>query len=125
VSNPSVYGTYQRIKASSGTYPLFWQLPNDVNDIPWVYSANSALPTTETDPSTASSVAQTGGSYSSFYMGDWSRFCYFGSHLDLQTTVLKERYADSGEIGIFSFARYSIRFAHPETFVRTIGLITT
>ena len=46
-------------------------------------------------------------------------------HLDLQTTLLRERYIDSGEYGLFSFCRYSIRFAHPETFYRTIGVITT
>lgn len=125
VSNPSLYGTFQRIKASSGTYPMYWPRTADTMDIPWVYSANSALPTTETDPATASSVAQTGGSYSSFYMGDWAKYCYVGVHLDLQTQILRERYIDSGEIGLFAFARYSIRFAHPETFVRTIGLITT
>jgi HK97 family phage major capsid protein len=125
VSNPSLYGTYQRIKASSGTYPMYWPRPADVMNIPWAYSANSALPTTETDPATASSVAQTGGSYSSFYMGDWSRFCYVGIHLDLQTQILRERYADSGEIGLLAYARYSIRFAHPEAFVRTIGVTTS
>ncbi|MGD0067841.1 MAG: phage major capsid protein [Streptosporangiaceae bacterium] len=125
VSNPSVYGTFNRLNAS--TYARYWDWPKDVKQLAnnWVYSANSALPTVETDPTTASSVAQSGGSYSSFYVGDWSRFCYIGVHMDLQTTLLKERYIDSGQYGLFSFCRYSIRFAHPETFYRTVGLITT
>ena len=89
----------------------------------WATSENSALPYTETDPATAGSVAQTGGTFGSLYCGDWSRFCVLGVHLDLQTRVLTERYIDSGEFGLFTYARYSIRFAHPETFSRTIGVI--
>lgn len=125
VSNPAVYGTLTRLNAS--TYGKYWDWPADVKKLAnnWVYSANSALPMTETDPATASAVLQTTGTFSSFYVGDWSRFCYIGMHMDLQTTLLKERYIDSGQYGLFSFCRYSIRFAHPETFYRTIGLITT
>ena len=47
-----------------------------------------------------------------------------GMHLDVRTQVLNERYIDAGEIGLFSYVRASIRYAHPETFSRTIGIIT-
>ena len=91
VSNSSLDGTYQRIKPSNGTYPMYWSRPADVADVPWVYSANSVLPKVETDPATTANVAQTGGSYSSLYAGDWSRFCYVGMHVDLQARWLNEK----------------------------------
>jgi HK97 family phage major capsid protein len=121
--NNTVVGTLARLNSSA--YAKYWDMPQDVADIPWVTTSNSnVVPTTETDPSTASSVALTGGSYSSIYAGYWP-FVGLGVHLDLQSRPLTERYADLGLIGLFNFARYSIRTAHPETFSRTIGLITT
>jgi HK97 family phage major capsid protein len=124
VSNIGTEEAFRRIVVSA--YGKYFDDPPVVvkNNIPWVTSENSALPYVETDPATASSVAQSGGSYSSVYCGPWSRFMYVGIHLDLQTQWLRERYIDSGEVGLFSFCRYSIRFAHPETFTRTIGVIT-
>jgi hypothetical protein len=89
----------------------------------YVTSENSALPYTETDPATATSVLQTTGAYGSLYCGPFNQFLVFGSRMDLQTRVLSERYVDSGEFGLFAFLRCSIRFAHPETFTRTIGVI--
>jgi HK97 family phage major capsid protein len=122
VSNIGVHEAFERIAVSA--YGRYWDNPPLVTNVPWVTSENSALPYAETDPATASSVAQSGGSYSSLYCGPWSRFMYVGVHLDLTTQWLKERYIDTGEVGLFSYLRYSIRFAHPETFTRTIGVIT-
>jgi len=123
VSNVGVQQAFERLPLS--TYGRYWDNPS-IAQLPasnWVTSENSALPYTETDPATASTVAQTGGTFGSLYSGPWSEYCIVGVHLDLQTTVLKERYVDSGQVGLFSFCRYSIRFAHPETFSRTIGII--
>ena len=122
VSNIGVHESVERLAVSA--YGRYWDNPPITANIPWVTSENSALPYVETDPATATSVAQSGGSYSSLYCGPWGRFAYVGMHLDLQTRWLTERYIDSGEVGLFSFCRYSIRFAHPETFSRTIGFIT-
>lgn len=124
VSNIGVNQSFESIAVSD--FGRYWDNPSIAQPCVdnWVTSENSALPYVETDPSTATSVAQTGGSYSSLYAGPWDQFCVVGMHLDLQTTVLKERYVDSGEVGLFSFCRYSIRFAHPETFSRTIGIVT-
>jgi HK97 family phage major capsid protein len=120
LSNPSTYGTIVRTNAS--TYAKFWDMPRDVADLPWLRSANPAVfPTTET--STAS-PALTGGSYSSFYMGPFYRML-FGIHMDLSATVLRERYVDYAQFGLFHFARWSIRTGHPEAFVRTTSIITT
>lgn len=123
VSNVGCNQAFQRLPLS--TYGRYWDMPPIVaqNNIPWVTSENSAFPYVETDPATASSVAQTGGTMTSLYCGPWSRFAYVGMRLDLTTQVLKERYADSGQIGLFSYCRYSIRYAHPETFSRTVGIL--
>jgi hypothetical protein len=48
---------------------------------------------------------------------------YLGIHLGLQTQILRERFIDSGMLGLFTWLRPSIRFAHPETFYETIGII--
>ncbi len=119
LSNPSVYHTVKRLNAS--TYAKFWEMPDDCADLPWVRSANSnVLPTTETDGTTP---ALTGGALSSFYMGPWS-FMLAGTHLDLNTRTLTERYVDAGQLGIFSFYRGSIRTGHAEAFYRTSSIVT-
>jgi HK97 family phage major capsid protein len=123
VSNVGAHEAFERIPLE--TYGRYFENPPLSSSVPWVTSENSALSYTETDPEPAPATpAQTGGAYSSVYCGPFGRFCYVGMHLDLQTRVLKERYIDSGEIGLFSYCRYSIRFAHPETFSRTYGVIT-
>jgi HK97 family phage major capsid protein len=121
VSNVGVAEAFRRIPAS--TYGKFWEFPQIVSDMDYVTSENSALPYVETDPATATSVAQSGGAYGSLYCGPWNPYMVMGVHLDLQTRIITERYIDSGEFAIFSFLRVSIRFAHPETFTRTIGVI--
>lgn len=121
LSNPSVYGTINR--TTSGSFPMYWPMPRDVEDMAWYRSANAnILPATET-ASGGAPGALTGGALSSFYMGPWA-FMMMGTHLDLTTNTLRERYIDYGQIGLWSFARWSIRTGHPEAFVRT-GCITT
>lgn len=123
LQNVAVTGTVARLNAS--TYAKFWTMPADVANVPIVDTQNAnVVGTVETDPSTASSVANTGGSYASIYAGNWS-YGMLGVHMDLSSRPLVERYADLGQIGLFSAARYSIRWAHPETFYRTIGIVTT
>jgi len=121
VSNIGVHEAFERIPIAA--YGKYFDDPPLIASMGWTTSENSALSYAETDPATASGVAQTGGSYGSVYCGPWSTFAILGVHLDLQTVVLKERYIDSGEYALFSWCRYSIRFAHPETFSRTIGVI--
>jgi hypothetical protein len=104
----------------ASTVAKFWDMPRDVADLPWYRSANANIfPTTETDAG-----ALTGGSLSSFYMGPFARML-MGLHLDLSSMVLTERYIDYGQIGLWAIARWSVRTSHPETFVRTRGVITT
>lgn len=121
VSNIGCQQAFERLPLS--TYGRYWDRPPIAANIPWVTSENSALPYTETDPATASSVAQTGGSMTSLYCGPFSRFAYVGWRMELRTQVLSERYIDAGELALFSMIRFSVRYAHPETFSRTIGIL--
>ena len=57
-------------------------------------------------------------------MSAWSRVI-IGSHLDVQTTVLKERYADQLQFGLLTYARFSVRLSHPEVMVRSYGALTS
>jgi HK97 family phage major capsid protein len=117
--NPKTFGTYGRTSAS--TVAKYWnwhealdsQMP-DGSPIQFLYS--SALASNETQG--------TGTNLSSLYIGDFSR-CIIGMRVALDVTVLTERYADLGQIGLWSYLRMSIRFAHPETFYRLTGIVTT
>lgn len=121
ISNVGVQQAFNRIPLS--TYGKYWDMPPITANMDWLTSENASLGYAETDPATASSVARTGGAYGSVYAGPWSQFTYLGIHLDLQTVVLKERFIDSGLYALFTYIRPSIRFAHPETFFETIGVI--
>lgn len=124
VSNIGAHEAFERIKVTS--YGRYWQDPPLVANVPWYTSENSVLSYTETDPTTASSVAQTGGSYSSVYCGPWARSTYFGVRLDLGSSLMRldQRLIDQGQIGYFAMFRGSIRQAYPSTFTRTVGVIT-
>jgi predicted phage gp36 major capsid-like protein len=67
----------------------------------------------------------TGGTMSSIYAGPWDQFAYLGVHLALESRVLTERYADVGQVGLFTWLRGSIRYGNPQSFSRTIGILTT
>lgn len=104
---------------------MYWPLPLSVQDVPWVTTANAnVVPAVETDPATASAVALSGGSMSSLYAGPWANMI-LGVHLDLSSRPLVERYADLGQIGLFSVMRFSIRTGNPQAFNRTIGMLTS
>jgi HK97 family phage major capsid protein len=121
VSNIGAHEAYERIPLN--TYGRYYEDPPLVRDVPWYTSENSALPYVETD---ATPPVQTGGSYSSLYCGPFARYGYLGIRLDLAASMMRldQRLIDSGQVGYFSMFRGSVRFAHPETFSRTVGIIT-
>ena len=125
--NHAVAGTMSRLTASEpAVMPLFWPVPRDVEDIPWVVTQNpNVLPMVEDDPASADAVALTGGYSSSIYAGPWN-FVHMGLHpAGLVTMVLNERYmADNGQFGLFGFQRFSLRTANAQCFFRTIGVLT-
>jgi hypothetical protein len=124
VSNVGTHEAFERIAVTS--YGRYWQDPPLVADVPWYTSENSALSYAETDPATATSVAQSGGSYSSLYCGPFARSTYFGVRLDVGASLMRldQRLIDQGQVGYFAMFRGSIRQAYPSTFTRTIGVIT-
>jgi HK97 family phage major capsid protein len=124
ISNIGVHEAFERIPVAS--FGKFFEDPPLVADTPWLTSENSALAYVETDPATANTVAQTGGTFSSLYCGPWARSTYFGIRLDLGASLMRldQRLIDQGLIGYFSMFRGSIRQAYPSTYTRTIGVIT-
>lgn len=112
VTNPSVAGSVARLNAS--TYAKYWDMPSDVAHLPWITS--TALASNETLGS--------GTALSSLYVADWSKMIV-GIRVDLDVRVLNERYADSNQIGLLSYMRFSVRTSHPEAAVRVKGIKTT
>ena len=120
-TSPQLVGTINRLNAS--TYARYWRMPDDAKDL-WANhtAVSTQIPVVETDPTTGTVPAQTGGSYTSIYCADWSRVL-IGIHLDMQTQILRERYADQLQIGLLTYMRFSVRLSHPEAFVRSYGAI--
>jgi HK97 family phage major capsid protein len=109
VMHPKALGTYSRLVDTLGQ-PM--RMTPDIADIPILDS--STLLTDE--------AQGTGTNLTSIYMGDWARMIV-GMRVDLQVTVLRERYADIGQIGLWSYIRFSVRTTHPELFYRLTGMI--
>jgi HK97 family phage major capsid protein len=124
ISNIGTHEAFERIAISA--YGKYFDDPPLVANTPWLTSENSALPYVETDPATASTVAQSGGTFSSLWCGPWARSTYFGIRMDLGASLMRldQRLIDSGQVGYFAMFRGSIRQAYPSTFTRTIGVIT-
>jgi HK97 family phage major capsid protein len=122
-TSPQFAGTFNRINVPS--YGKVWEVPADAADLWTNHTATSVtIPVTETDPAAGTNPAQTAGTMTSLYCADWSRV-YIGMHLGMQTAVLKERYADSLQVGLLTYTRFCVRLTHPEAFVRSYGALTT
>jgi HK97 family phage major capsid protein len=119
LTSPQLVGQLARTNAS--TYAKYWEPSSDVADL-WNNSKHysTTIPVTETDPASGTNPAQTGGTFTSLYCGDFTRVI-IGVRLDMTTAVLKERYIDQKQYGLFSAMRFSIRWTHPEAFVRSYG----
>lgn len=119
VCSPQFAGTISRLNATA--YAKFWDIPADVTG-QWDNRVISTLvPVTETDTASGTVPVQTGGTYTSVYLADWSRLL-LGVRLDMTVQTLRERYVDQGQIGLFAFGRYSTRMSHPEAAVRSYGV---
>ena len=117
ITNPAVAGTFERLKAS--TYAKYWEPPASVASL-WPPRISTVMPSTET----AGAAAETGGALSSAVVGDF-RNVILGVRVELDVQVLKERYADQGQIGLVSYLRLCPRAVHPETFVRITDIATS
>jgi HK97 family phage major capsid protein len=122
-TSPQLVGTLNRLNVPA--YAKYWDVPSDASDLWKNHTVQSVtIPTTETDPVSGSTPAQTGGTMTSLYAADWSRVL-IGMHLGMQTAVLKERYADQLQVGLLTYMRFSVRLSHPEGMVRSYGALTT
>ena len=66
-ANQNVIGTYSRLNGG-GTYPMYYPMPRDVENIPWAITSNpNIVPTTEVYDGSA----LTGSNCSSIWAGDW------------------------------------------------------
>lgn len=110
ICSPNLVEAFDKLKAS--TYAKYWQPAPTVEQL-WPPRYTTTMPTTET----AGGAAETGGTTQSMFVGDFSRIT-IGWRTQLDVQILKERYADQGCYGILSYARWSIRALHPESFVR-------
>ena len=54
-------------------------------------------------------------------MADWSQLL-IGVRMGISLHVLRERYADSGEIGIVAYFRGDVQLARPAAFQMTTGV---
>jgi Phage capsid family len=126
LSNPSVRYTFDRLQAS--TYAKWFEpSPKTANLVNNRWFTSTTLTDTETDnynSGTADEPAATGGALSSLVIGPFSRLV-MGVRLDTESFQLDQRYIDLGMVGIWLMGRWCIRATHPETFVRTGGIVTS
>jgi HK97 family phage major capsid protein len=54
-------------------------------------------------------------------LGDFSQ-AILGMRETLNITMLKERFADTGQLAFVAHIRADVGFAHPESFVKLIGV---
>jgi HK97 family phage major capsid protein len=59
---------------------------------------------------------------SDIFVGDWSQL-YVGVHTELIITVLRERYADTGEIGLVAWWRGDVMQARDTAFRTLVGVL--
>lgn len=111
--HPKAAGTIERLKASTGDYPAYWELPRSVQPLTQVVS--STVPAAETQGTAA-------GTTTSILVGNGQNVMV-GMRRELSVKLLVERYADQNCVGVWSTMRFSIRTAHPEAMVRVTGLI--
>jgi HK97 family phage major capsid protein len=74
---------------------------------------------------TSASIAETQGSAttaSSILFGDY-RHLFIGMRDEVQITVLRERYADYGQVGFLCWMRADVQLAHKASFSRLKGII--
>lgn len=74
---------------------------------------------------TAASITETQGSAnnaSSVIMGDFTQL-FIGMRDEMEVTVLRERYADYGQVGFLAWMRCDVQLAHKASFCRLKGII--
>ena len=106
VLHPRDYGTLAGLTATDNQ-PLM--MPPALQGIPMLQT--SAL---QVD-------AGAGNNESNIVMGDFSN-CLIGMRNQIQIQVLRERYADTGELAFIAMMRFDVALSHPESFHKISGI---
>ena len=106
VVHPRDYGTLAGLTATDNQ-PLI--MPPALQGIPMLQT--SAL---QVD-------AGAGNNESNIVMGNFSN-CLIGMRNQIQIQVLRERYADTGELAFIAMMRFDIALSHPESFHKISGI---
>ena len=122
VTSPQLEAKLSSLTGTDASFPMFWPVPTNAQAQWDNRVVSTTVSVTETDPASGTVPAQTGGTMTSIYLADWRRFL-LGVRLDLTMQVLRERYVDQGQIGLFGFGRYSTRLSHPEAAARSYGAL--
>jgi len=106
VMHPRDYGTLAGLTATDNQ-PLM--MPPALQGIPMLQT--SAL---QVD-------AGAGNKESNIVMGNFSN-CLIGMRNQIQIQVLRERYADTGELAFIAMMRFDVALSHPESFHKISGI---
>jgi HK97 family phage major capsid protein len=109
VWHPRTARTYRKMKDSTGQ-PL--RAPEPVNSLPKL--STTSVPINQTQ-GTATGVCST------VLMGDFTQ-AILGMREGLNITLLRERFADTGQLAFVAHIRADVAFAHPESFVKLLGV---
>lgn len=115
-TNPSVFGTYSRLTAASGDYPLYWQPSADVAPY-WPPKTSTEFLSTETQGSSSAA--------SSLLVLNPNRVILGLRTEGIQFMTLTERYADALQYGFVAYLRHDWAFPYAAAAARVEGILTS
>lgn len=108
VMAPRTAKEFAEAKASTGQYLA---RPDSISRLPFL--ATTSIPINETQGTSNAS--------SSAYLADYSQ-CIIGMRANIRLQALVERYADFLQVGLIAYIRADVALAHPQAFVRILGI---
>lgn len=109
IMHPRTQAALAKLKDSQNN-PL--TVPDMIARIPRLTTTSASIAETQGSASTASSIL----------FGDF-RHLFIGMRDEVQITVLRERYADYGQVGFLCWMRADVQLAHKASFSRLKGII--
>lgn len=106
--HPRTARTYRKLKDTTNQ-PL--EAPEPVRSLPKLSTTSVPIDQTQGTSNDCSTVL----------MGDFTQ-AILGMREGLNITILKERYADVGQLAFVAHIRADVAFAHPDSFVKLIGV---
>jgi HK97 family phage major capsid protein len=108
VMAPRTFKEFAEAKTSTNQYLA---RPASIANLP--FYATTSIPVNETQG--------TSNAASSIYVADYSQ-CIIGMRANIRLQALIERYADFLQVGLLAFIRADVALAHPQAFVRVLGV---